>query len=772
MAEGLEGDTPRSRQTLTGGQAYFFDVPGTPGAQALSVVSFEATERLGAPYRIVVRLTHPDALARADYLGKNASFSIAPEGIEGRAFAGWISGFSELKTTRDFTSYEFVLEAHFARLALVRTSRIYQHVTAPQIIEQVLRRHGLVGHQFSFRLRRQYPQHAFRFQYQMTDLAYMQLLMRREGMYSFFTAGDHGDVLNIGDDIDHYTYQPALNVPYREPAGLESGGEAITSLTTIATTVAQSVQVADYNPDSAWERFRDEANVAAQDTTTYGQPYLWGTHHLDAAGAKWEAQLRHEAAVAGQIVYSGESTVLALMPARVAHVDRVLPDAAKGMLVVEVAHRGARDQPYANTFRAIPSDRCFRLPLDEAGPRISGTLSARITSPDKYEYAYLTQAGYYTVRFDVDFNAWPNGGESVPLRLAKPFAGALQTGFHFPLLDGTEVAIAFHDGDPDRPYIAHAMHNSQATDLINSENRWLSRNVIRTQSDNKLEFEDWRGEEHAKLSTEHSGKTQLTLGHIVNGKREKRGEGFELRTDKAGAVRGGAGLLLSADRQTQGQGQHADTGPLDTQFGLTQAQAQALAEAAMTAKAEAAEVTSENEWLKSELASLKDAVLALSAPKGIGLATPGRMMMSAGHDVSVATSASYNVSAFRNVIMAAKAAVSLFAYDLGIRLLAAKGKVQIQAQSDTLDIAAQKDALFRSTDGRVVIEAGTEILLKCGQSYLSLTPANIINSTAGDYVEKAASWRKDDPDGTTTKKALPWANDLADLAEHGSKFSG
>lgn len=53
------------------------------------------------------------------------------------------------------------------------------------------------------------------------------------------------------------------------------------------------------------------------------------------------------------------------------------------------------------------------------------------------------------VRFDLDFESWPNGGESVPLRLAKPFAGNGQTGMHFPALDGDEAVISFRDADPD-----------------------------------------------------------------------------------------------------------------------------------------------------------------------------------------------------------------------------------------------------------------------------------------------------------------------------------
>jgi hypothetical protein len=59
-----------------------------------------------------------------------------------------------------------------------------------------------------------------------------------------------------------------------------------------------------------------------------------------------------------------------------------------------------------------------------------------------------------------------------------------------------------------------------------------------------------------------------------------------------------------------------------------------------------------------------------------------------------------------------------------------------------------------------------------GGSYYRITGCNITHATPGDYIEKAVSWRKDAPDGTITKTALPWVDDIADLQQHGSKFSG
>ncbi|RZT30860.1 phage late control D family protein [Cupriavidus agavae] len=291
-----------TRAWLPGRQSYFLEVPGAAGASGLSVASFDAVERLGEPYRVTVRLTHPENLPRSDFLQKDASFVIDPgDGTPPRQFAGSIFRFSKTGETRDFRAYTVELCPKVARLKLVRSSRVYLDKTAPQIIESILRRHDLAGHQFAFRLRRAYPEHKFRLQYQMTDWDYVRLLMEQEGMYSYFTPGQFGaqfgDVFTVADDIDHYLYKPELRVPYRQRAGLDAGSAAVFALETHACAVPESFLVADYNPAHAFERLTAEANVARQERGNYGQPYAFGTHHLDADGAQWEAQLRHEAAM-------------------------------------------------------------------------------------------------------------------------------------------------------------------------------------------------------------------------------------------------------------------------------------------------------------------------------------------------------------------------------------------------------------------------------------------------------------------------------------------
>jgi type VI secretion system secreted protein VgrG len=735
------------RSRVTGLQAYHLDVPSASNSKDISVVSYHARESMASPYEITIEFTHPEQLSRADYLGRDGHFTItAEDSARPRVYRGIVTQFRRIKKTKDFFRYTIVVASQMKRLGLLHRCRVYQHQSGPQIIESILLSDKFMDHQFVFKLRREYPVHDFRLQYQMSDLDYIRLLCEQEGIYYYTEQGKHGDVIVFGDDIDHYVYTPELKVPYRENAGLEAGVEAVFSLETHTEVVPQSVLVADYNPLVAWERFKDEANVAINDQTTYGQPYVYGTNHLSQDGAQWEAQLRHEAAIAWQVVYHGQSNVLELRPGRILRIDEPLPDAPSGQVVIEVTHSGGRGVAYSNSYKAIPSDRRFRLKIDESQwPKIHGALSARVTSPNKYPYAYLTKAGHYPVRLDLDFDEWNPGGESVPLRMAKPFAGAMQTGFHFPVLDGTEAVIMARDGDPNKLFISQFHHNSIQSDLIHNQERWMSRNVIRTTSNNKIRMEDWEGEQHIKISTEHSGKSQLNLGHMVDSKRQKRGEGYELRTSGYGAIRAGKGMFISADDQPAASGQQLE---MTTAQGLLEQalqQMQALADAANAAQAVAADYEKQKALLEGTLTDLKKAGILMSAPAGIALTSGEHLQLSAAGNVIATAGGNADIGVIKRFTVAAGEAISLYAQRFGIKIFAAKGKVELQAQSDEMRLLADQNMTITSVNGRVTIEAKEELLLKCGGSYFRMSSTGIEDGTRGDRQFKSASFSRQGP---------------------------
>src|SRR5690606_34361368 len=81
----------------------------------------------------------------------------------------------------------------------------------------------------------------------------------------------------------------------------------------------------------------------------------------------------------------------------------------------------------------------------------------------------IDEQGRYKVRFFFDLSGAADGKASMYLRLATPFGGPNE-GLHFPLRKGTEVLVAFINGDPDRPVIAAVAPNPKTVSPVTSIN--------------------------------------------------------------------------------------------------------------------------------------------------------------------------------------------------------------------------------------------------------------------------------------------------------------
>ncbi|MFB0713795.1 DUF2345 domain-containing protein, partial [Buttiauxella noackiae] len=469
-----------------------------------------------------------------------------------------------------------------------------------------------------------------------------------------------------------------------------------------------------------------------------------------AETANFLARLDHERFLSEQTLITGVSTDAALHPAQVLTViDSAIPSTlpellSAPMVVVRTGFSASRKDALKVTLAAVPYSEtlCWR-PVLKPRPKVSGTMMARVTSAKANDiYAWQDAAGLYRVKFDADQDDKTQGQESMPVRLAKPYGGDVY-GTHFPLIQGTEVAIAFHDGDPDRPYIAHALHDSRHVDHVTEANN--TRNVIRTPAANKLRMEDKRGEEHIKLSTEYGGKTQLNLGHNVDASRALRGEGFELRTDEWGALRAGKGLFLTADNQPGAQGLMLGMEDAVRQLEQALSLAKSLSKAAQTAKATPGENSSQAQ-LNSALEELKQAGILAHAPHGIGILSPEAVrMVSGGQSVGIMSGRNTDISAGKSFTVAAGEAVSLFASKAGMKLFAGKGKVEIQAQDDNIEALAKNDITVTSVEGKVTVTASKELVLTCGGGYIKLSDGNIEIADPQNILFKSTNWQKMGP---------------------------
>ncbi|OAJ53904.1 hypothetical protein A6V36_10630 [Paraburkholderia ginsengiterrae] len=291
-------------------------------------------------------------MSRKDILGQWAKFSFqTEEGAPVRTFRGFISRFHSVSRSPDGCTYRVVIRQRLAMLDGPSNCVTYQNRTSADIVQAVIERNDMRPWiRVEQRLRRQHPKHAFRFQYNMGDLAYCRLEMEQDGLFWFTEDGQHGEVLVIADDIDGYT-RPAIELKARPGAGLHTFEESVYSLKVKTKAVPDSFIVADYNPENALTLFREEGKARDEfsreqhDGTTLGTPYVWGTQHGDAEGAKREAVLRHEAARAQQVTCKAKSTMPLVRPGCV-----VKPDALEAYATEAGKEFDAKDTSGANSF--------------------------------------------------------------------------------------------------------------------------------------------------------------------------------------------------------------------------------------------------------------------------------------------------------------------------------------------------------------------------------------------------------------------------------------
>ncbi|MEX3979748.1 type VI secretion system Vgr family protein [Paraburkholderia sp. EG287A] len=740
-------------------QYYSLDIPSSASSALADIYSFKGTRAIGEPTKYTIQFTHPQHdLSRSDYINRMGSFVIQPPPVSRwsepeapQRVQGMVTAFAQIASNHAQSLYEVTLESRLALLCNRPRVRYFFDMSEPEVIERILREHEFnqIFADYQFGLYRSYRKRAIIAQWGEDDLAFITRLCRRAGIWFVCETGKRCEVVRFGDDYSKYIHDNArFTYPYQELNGLHTvARESVRSLEMRATMQPAKFSVRSFSPEQPNNERINGSTAINGDRTTYGETYMWGLDLDDENDAARETELRQEAAIAEQVVYRGTGDMLEPWPSCVLKLsNRDLPDVKYGLLIVSMTCSASRKEGYKVEFSAIPSDRQFRIPLkEETWPRIEGVVTGTIASTKDYVGPYLDDQGRYIVNLHPDRDPRTPGVESCPMRLAKPFAGEGQTGFHFGLEPGTVVTVAFLWGNPDRPFISQVLHTALHTDPLVVGHPWAMRHTIRTRSNNTLQMDDRSGEEHIKLATE-CGKSQLNLGHAVDRLNKARGEGFELRTDLKGHVRAGGGLLLSANEQKKAQGQFTDMDAVSSQFNITQAQAQGLAAAATMAKTEIADIKAENEWLKSELVGLKKAVLALSAPNGVGIATPQRMMVSTGKDTSFATSLGFNVSALKNIALAAAETVSLFAQRTGIFIAAMRGKVQIQAQSDAMELVSQLDMKFFSVAGTLTATAANGIVLNGGGSaYIKVHGDNVEIGGAGDLIIKVPDMDKQGP---------------------------
>ncbi|MDK1191972.1 type VI secretion system tip protein VgrG [Cronobacter dublinensis] len=704
------------------------------------VLNFRGREALNEPFTWRIAFTTPQRdVAQTDVLLKYASLSMR----SGRVVHGIITGFEWLGTTADQTHYAVTLSSRLSLLNLTRRCAVYQNLSVPELVEQVLRAHGLEGPDFHFRLERVYPPRDLITQWRETDLAFIRRVLSEVGIWfrSEMNAATQQETVILGDSQLNCAF--GVSVPFQEPSGLYDGVEAsVWDVRVWHHTVTGEVRTRDYNYRDA-SMPMDSAVAVRSAAITTGEHYRYGAPFLaagdDATSAPetesgaFYARIHHERELNNATRLHLFSNAAHLTPGQVLETPgSSLAALQEGMLITLATFRAARDTRLHVSLWGIPySEQVNYRPAELIRPEIHGTLPARIESREPHDtYAHLDSAGRYRVKLDFSREDAEPGYHYLWVRLAKPFAGE-NFGWHMPLLDGTEVSIAYDGGNIDRPYIAHAFHDAEYADLVNRDNR--SQTILRTAADNTLRMEDRRGQEHVTLSTPY-GATQLNQGQIVEQQGKPRGCGFELRTDEYGVIRVAKGLFITADGQTKAQGEvlERETALQEIEHCLTQLRQ--LAAAAEQAQALEADIASQLAMFDARLTPLND-MIHVHGPQGVAFTSGEHLQMAASQNVAVNAGGDISLGAMGNTTLMAGEKIGLFAHTGTLSMISGEGPVQMQAQNGAMSLGAQQKVSLVST-ADMLFAGKKKITLIGGGSYLKIEEGNIEYGTTETYLRR------------------------------------
>ncbi|WP_374486814.1 type VI secretion system Vgr family protein [Zoogloea sp.] len=425
---------------------------------------------------------------------------------------------------------------------------------------------------------------------------------------------------------------------------------------------------------------------------------------------------------------------------------------------------------YYNRFECVQQDTPV-VPIFSAAdaPRI-GILSAIVVGAEGNEID-VDEHGRVAVRFPFARpEDHPNGygtsstpRDSARIRVMQPWADNAYGAAFWPRV-GSEVLVGFMQGDPSKPIVLGAAYNGThepprfsgyGSLPANSALYGLRSKEIKGSGYNQLRFDDTSAQISAQLSSDYTA-SQLNLGWLgkprQDGQSEARGEGFELASDSAGALRAAKGLLLSAWSRFKASGAQLDRQEL---LGLMEEQLDFFKQIGDYA-AQYGGKSNDNAPQSQLHDDLKNwdsgsntakggsgggkPLVAVSAPAGVYLNSPEAVVTHAGKNVDIVAGQHLQSACAGRHTLNTGQGIALFAQSEGIKILAHDGKLELQSQHGDTQVNASQNLKLSASEGKVQVMATEEILLaESGGAYIKLTGGRIELGCPGDFTVKAAS---------------------------------
>lgn len=424
-------------------------IDGVDGAVVPHSVRIEDT--IGKPRKILLSIPWDEETLPQALLRKGVQLDIAMagctrrfEGIVLRAREGWVN-----------PTYELVVGGPLDFLGLSSDCRIFQEMTVPEIVTQVMKDAGIPAARIVNRLTGTYTKLASCTQYNETMLAFVTRLLEAEGAFFFFEDGSSGLDIVLGDSVDAHKPATPAAITYAADEGALAGIR-MKSLVEVEGLRPQKVTLRDLDwqkPALDLESTIEKTSPGAREL--YDHP---GGYTLPADGKK-RAGARLDALVASATGIRAKAFAPHLSAGQTFELEEApREDLSVEWLLTEVVHAwdaAGGAEGWTTDLRALPKAVPFRPLATTKAPRIAGPQTAFVTGPSGQEI-HTDANGCVKLKFHWDRHAKFDEKSSAWVRVAQL---AMSGGLMVPRI-GWEVVVEFEHGDPDRPIVIGRVYNA------------------------------------------------------------------------------------------------------------------------------------------------------------------------------------------------------------------------------------------------------------------------------------------------------------------------
>ena len=182
-------------------------------------------------------------------------------------------------------------------------------------------------------------------------------------------------------------------------------------------------------------------------------------------------------------------------------------------------------------------------------------------------------------------------------------------------------------------------------------------------------------------------------------------------------------------------------------------------------------IKSQNDAIRgtgAAMGELSEPHLVLASPAGIETSTSKSTHIQSDMHTALSTGEHLSIATGKSLFASITEKLSLFVQNAGMKLFSAKGKVEIQAQSDNIEIIAEQVLKLISTKLNIEISADKEILLNAGGSFIRISAKGIEQGTNGSWIAHAASHAMPGPQNLEQSFA---AMPVGELGPHSLRFA-